>query len=749
MKKIIRTLICLVLAAALLTGCGLDSAAKKLEDQVSKAVDGVSKAADDMSKAADDMSGAAGDVKDIIAETIVALERHFLVKDMVSETKIDVIPAVKTYEMLSDLDMAVNGGAFSFNDEERELMLKNRFFVQYGYIKEFFKIYEMNRYGYEANFVTVDSMMHTYHLFFSYLLKNLERGSLSGTIADISSLMVEESLRQYSELKGTEWEEAAVRNIEYFGVAQTLIEGGSDVPGFAQQTVTDEVDKIMAADSIYDCDITGAMLDYSQFKPRGYYEGDPALEKYFRAMMWYGQVNFTQSDEDLERSTVLMILALKEAAMDMWEELYTITSFFAGSSDDLTYYEYYPVITAAYGEDIKAEDLAGKTDEWEAFRTLSRDSMPSPAINSIPIYDDEDPETISTEINKGYRFMGQRFSIDEAVFQKLIYENVQPDPEGRKRMLPDTLDVAAALGSDKALEILDEQGDTAYENYTENMDFLQDAIATADDSLWEASLYSSWLYTLKPLLDEKGDGYPDFMRSEEWLKKDIETFAGSYAELKHDTILYAKQAMAEMGGGPIPEYDDRGYVEPEVEVWARFAALAEMTAEGLKSYGVISAEDEEELYLLSELAKSLRTISEKELREELLTDEEYDLIRYFGGNLEHFWMKVYENESDRPTINDFPSAIIADVATDPNGRCLEVGTGCPGRIYVLVYFDGGYHICSGAVYTFYQFEQPLSDRLTDSSWRQMMGIEVDASGRYNEQKKAPPQWTMSYKTSRF
>lgn len=36
---------------------------------------------------------------------------------------------------------------------------------------------------------------------------------------------------------------------------------------------------------------------------------------------------------------------------------------------------------------------------------------------------------------------------------------------------------------------------------------------------------------------------------------------GSWSELKHDTILYAKQGMAEMGGGP-PELL-KGYVEPE------------------------------------------------------------------------------------------------------------------------------------------------------------------------------------------
>ena len=50
----------------------------------------------------------------------------------------------------------------------------------------------------------------------------------------------------------------------------------------------------------------------------------------------------------------------------------------------------------------------------------------------------------------------------------------------------------------------------------------------------------------------------------------------SWTELKHDTILYAKQVMAEMGGGP-EEEPPKGYVEPNPEAYARLLALVEMT----------------------------------------------------------------------------------------------------------------------------------------------------------------------------
>ena len=60
-------------------------------------------------------------------------------------------------------------------------------------------------------------------------------------------------------------------------------------------------------------------------------------------MMWYGRANFAASDEDLTRSAVLMTLSFDEETMPAWESIYTVTSFFAGASDDCTYYEYKPV----------------------------------------------------------------------------------------------------------------------------------------------------------------------------------------------------------------------------------------------------------------------------------------------------------------------------------------------------------------------------------------------------------------------
>jgi hypothetical protein len=141
-------------------------------------------------------------------------------------------------------------------------------------------------------------------------------------------------------------------------------------------------------------------------------------------------------------------------------------------------------------------------------------------------------------------------------------------------MLPNGLDVMAAMGSDRAYAILDELGETAYANYPEQMEKMQtwtDGLTTDE---WTETLYTTWLYTFEPLLAEPGEGYPQFMQSEAWLDKQLNTSLGSWAELKHDTILYAKQVYAELGGGgginPLPLPKARGYVEPVPEFFARW-----------------------------------------------------------------------------------------------------------------------------------------------------------------------------------
>ncbi|MBR5116988.1 MAG: DUF3160 domain-containing protein, partial [Lachnospiraceae bacterium] len=496
--------------------------------------------------------------------------------------------------------------------------------------------------------------------------------------------------------------------------------------------------------------------DYSQYKPRGYYDTDEKLSRYFRAMMWYGRRNFPQKEETQDMSALLMTLATDSEAYEDWATIYAVTSFFAGASDDNGISEYGPLIEEAYGSPVselanQIPMIVGSEKGWETFHALT-EKLDPPAINSVPMMDDGG-ETDKAVVNQGFRFMGQRFSLDASIFQKLIYSNVKMNSKGDNRMLPEALDVPAVLGSEAAEEILREQGDFDYENYEKNFNDLKKQVNAAPQETWENSLYAGWLNTLRPLLDKKGEGYPKFMQSKNWQKKDLECFLGSYTELKHDTVLYSKQVMAEMGGGEDEERDDRGYVEPEPLVYARFEKLARNTAEGLKRFGLLGENAERDLKRLTELADSLHTISVKELKNELPSAQEFELILCYGGEIEHFWEEAYREDAKNPdyfTSEEFPAALVTDIATDPNGSVLQVATDSPSQIAVIVPVDGTLRLARGSVYSFYQFTSPIDQRMTDGEWRVKLGIDADAGGEFHwEREDVPekPAWTTDYRVA--
>ncbi len=665
------------------------------------------------------------------------------------EVPVTFKPSVKAYRAADDLSNVTNREQFQFSPQAESLLSKNGFVVVPSSSREFFSIYEANRYDSVPNFVTTDAMLHNYHLYFSHLLRTLEKDKLRGELKSLTGLMLAESQKQHQILKGTDWENASKRNVAFFAVAARLLDPTADVPAYVHREVDDELQLVMDHREIFvpspvmnignpGADLAAALKeDYTQYIPRGHYDKSDELKTYFRAMMWYGRMTFRAANEDETKSAALLTLMLsRQQAYDHWNRIYEPTNFFVGKSDDLGFSQYCELLKETYGKLPALEQLTGGADKWSVFRDGIKKLEP-PQINSIPIFDETIQPDRAKEI-KGFRFMGQRFTLDASVFQRLVYREVKEDNRGQRRMLPKGLDIPAAMGSEEAYAILAEMGETGYEKYPENMRKLQTSIASLDTKTWTQNLYWSWLYTLEPLREPKGEGYPSFMCSQAWTRKQLETYLGSWTELKHDTILYAKQVYAEAGGG-MELLDDRGYVESNPVVYARLAALTRMTIEGLNSRGLLNERDRTSLERMEELALKLKEIAEKELTGQPLSDQDYELIRGFGGQLEHFWLEAMRDEGvDHPSaIYENPAALVADVATNPSGgQVLEEGTGFVSHIYVVVPVEGNLRITKGATYSYYEFPWPAEDRLTDQKWKEMLE---------NSKTPAPPSWTQVFR----
>jgi hypothetical protein len=662
-------------------------------------------------------------------------------------------------------DLSNVRNSFLLSSSQTERLIKDGFVVNPGSELEFFALYEKARYDNVPIFVTSDSLLHSYHLMFDKSLRVAEEQHFIPLLKNLNQAMLAKSEEVYEQLRGSPWEEAARRNVAYFAVGSSLLDATVQAPDYCQEIVQSELALIAEASGIKSSAVFPGLEngeDYTQYIPRGHYTRSDALKAYFKSMMWYGRMTFrikaanAETGREETRSAILLVYALDNAqvngqpAIQAWADLYAPTVFFVGRSDDLTVIQYGDVMDFVYGSGPGVRQLVdeGKLDE---FIDLAG-KLPPPKILGMVIQDTDDEE----EVTKGLRFMGQRFVPDAYIFRQLIYRNV--GTRENRRGLPKGLDLMAAMGSERAYQILDQAGDTQFENYPAQMEKVRSWLKDLTVPEWTETLNNAWLYSFFPLLEIPGDGYPIFMRSQAWLDKQLNTTLGSWAELKHDTILYAKQVYAEMGGGPPPPppLPPRGYVEPVPKFYDRLAALTAMTRTGLESRGLLSEPDREGLGRLEDLARACQTMAEKELRGEPLTEEEYERIRFYGGELEKLVilsadMDVQEQGIGTPAemAEDQQAAVIADVATDPDPSgtgssgpiVLEAGVGRIDEIYAVVPvvdLDGKtvLQVTKGGVFSFYEFHWPADDRLTDEKWRQML-----------EEGKAPatPEWTANFK----
>ena len=184
-------------------------------------------------------------------------ERPILIQNMEKSESGSITPCVTPYIVERDLSNIDNLWQFYIQDDMADKLVQNGFVVCGEAGSEFFEIYEQNRYNMIPNFVTVDSLMHTYHLYFSYLLKNIEKDYLFERITQLSKNMLDNSIAQYEQLKGSKWENAAKRNVAFFTIGAKLLNDSTVIYDDVTEIVQYELDNIDRADSIYESKITG------------------------------------------------------------------------------------------------------------------------------------------------------------------------------------------------------------------------------------------------------------------------------------------------------------------------------------------------------------------------------------------------------------------------------------------------------------------------------------------------------------
>ena len=575
---------------------------------------------------------------------------------------------------------------------------RNGFAIVPAQHQQLFHVYEQNDYHEFPAFVTTDLFLQLYHLYFDCMLREVEQEKFIP--------LLDEFCKEARNKLSTENDDPAEQWLStYFTVANALLDG---CPLTTDETAQTEYKKVMESEDAPSefLGYTDVVFNYSLFRPRGHYTRNEALGRYFRTMMWLQTVPFqTDKEEDMKKALMLaQLIGHNTKLTKLYKQLTEPMTYLMGQPDDVSILQVWQL----HQQEPDFKKLCKKIDEIAEKQTRIR------------------PKFLRTSRNK-VRLMPQRYQPDAEVLQEMV----DYDSETTKRKAPKGLDVFAAMGVSAAEKILvDELNEpNRWGKYTTNLKRMKKRM---NEIKWSENASTQWMSALKTIAD-KPQHAPYFMLTPEWDKKSLNAMLGSWTELKHDAILYAKQPMgAECGGAGPPDPIVKGYVEPNIQFWQKAIDLLKENKKILTTHDLLTEKIANANQQLIEQAEFLLAMSKKELKGEVLKDVEYDQLEYIGAKFENMSLDLLRDSEHEfwswEAIQgpDRKVALVADVYTanvdnNPDKSILYEAIGDADEIYVVVEIGGYLWLTRGAVFSYREFDRPIDEqRMNDEEWQQYL-----------------------------
>lgn len=496
----------------------------------------------------------------------------------------------------------------------------------------------------------------------------------------------------------------------------------------------------MAGMKVYGTDTS---IDFSQFKPRGHYTQSAKLKAYFQAMMWLSRADLAF---DLRRKTPAgkSFARTKQGALILWDclvnsgtyadwiKMNAYIEYMVGQSDGLN--------AKGMGLVVEAMRIKKLPDALAAFNEARFDSALAATglgVQAI-LSQSKSYDSVGQPLGLSpvFSFMPQRFILDSYTFSQVVF----PLTAG---LMPSGLHAAFALGDNSVLQ------DTAFSGT--HVPGALGAQRTLYDAIspegWQSNLYMSWLGFLRKLNGAEGNTHvsPVF-RTRAWREKMRNTQLASWAQLRHNTILYAKQSYT---GGIICTFP-KAYVEPYPDF---FAAVAAYAHNGGNLFGTARPQVADYFAKLEEISGKLADIARNTAQGLSPTDAQSEwlktalvghppavpmcgAVKTFDG---WYFDLLYRRPMDVATRQDWT---IADVHTHPKDEAgpdmvLEAGTGGIHLAAVAVQEDSCVTMYVGPVSSYYEIMHTGDlNRMNDDEW--LKSFQETAT------RPSQPAWTKIY-----
>jgi hypothetical protein len=582
-------------------------------------------------------------------------------------------------------------------------------------------------------FVSADAVLHAVHRSYDSLLMSIETATL---IPKLKGLL--QAMQAALPARAALFPPETVADVdEYLTVARGLL---GEIPNLAVSgsidTVRALVSKAQAAQGIEDVMLFGELhgIDFSQFTPRGHYADAGTLQHYFQASMWLGRIDLRLLTQDKQggirfhrrpyaAATLLADLVADQTAA--WQIVDDTLRGFVGESDNML-----PTDFARLQQDLGAASLAAtlaNTDDQIAQAIISG-GYGIQRIASQLLFVESGNE--GAPLDRTFLLLGQRFVIDSQVLSNVVYDRIKS-----LRLMPNPLDVAfAALGNADAAGLL--RADLiAYPDYVGALHDARTLVDQHEPAFWQKSLYGNWMSALRamsPPADLSSPalmGLPSVVGTDAWSRRVLQTQLGSWTELRHDNLLYAKQSYT---GIPACSFPD-AYVEPVPALWG---ALADFAKRGQELTQTMS-NDAVGAYFSSLAATTtmLKGMAEAQLTGTPFTAEQ---MAFINNAIEYKDVSVVCTTVKRPAgwypqlffspdDADKQDTIVADVHTQPAdeggnpvGKVLHVGTGYPRLMVATFETCEGPRAYAGMVSSYFETITQDFMRLTDAEWTTML-----------------------------
>lgn len=633
--------------------------------------------------------------------------------------------------------------------------------------------------------ITTDSILHALRRSTADLLIRLEHTVLRSLLTSLLSGTLDQLRREARDVANPALQRLYADLETYLSVPLALLDAPVGIPERSAMQAH-YMQLVESANDIVAIDLFGGprTVDFTRFRPRGHYvdsrphvhSDDPRVQhgplaRYFRAMTWLALVDFRFVDFEPDGAPRLLLPHLAAALLlrdiieranqrSTWDAVDRLFTALIGRSDNTTFADLERLC-----QDARLTSPAAVLVHPEPDRLLTllltgdygTQQITGQVLTRLPGSGAPMPRPIC------FMLLGTRFALDSWVLSALVYDRLQVDGRAVKRALPSPLDVFAVLGNDRAMTHL--QGELERYGYWRVLDLLHREVAAKDATYWQANLYLRWLAILRTLHDTTAtaEHRPRAMRTSAWADKMLQTQLASWAQLRHDTLLYVKQSYTFQFVCDYPA----GYVEPYPGF---YQAVGDYAAAALELFATVGNAplvgydrrmlNEITAYFarVGEIAGSLQQLAEKELQGEALSEDDRAFIRttarreVHGGvggcgprqrvdELTGWYLDLFLERSAVTASH----AVIADVHTNPNQdpplappRVVHAATGPVALAVCVVDQPEDTTAYAGPVFTYYErvTEGLPLQRLTDEEWRAELAGPTPPAG---------PAWTRSFR----